>query len=61
MSSGKNICVVCAWRASCQKKFSISGRDINCPDFVRDLSLPKEEDSEDKSKEHKTGKGKLKK
>jgi len=34
-----DICAVCAWRAQCQKKFSISGRDIKCPDFVRDISL----------------------
>jgi len=33
------ICAVCAWRADCQKKFSISGRDIKCPDFVRDVSI----------------------
>lgn len=37
-----DICVVCAWRASCQKKFSISGRNIRCPDFVRDVSLQEE-------------------
>ena len=33
------ICIVCAWRATCQKKFSISGRDSRCPDFVRDVSI----------------------
>jgi len=45
MSSNKDICIVCAWRATCQKKFSVSGRDIRCPDFVRDATL-KEEPSE---------------
>ncbi|MEK7308559.1 MAG: hypothetical protein AAB089_05775, partial [Nitrospirota bacterium] len=40
------ICAVCAWRADCKKKFSISGRDIKCPDFVRDLSLPKNDEKE---------------
>lgn len=34
-----NICAICAWRATCQKKFSISGKDIRCPDFVKDASL----------------------
>ncbi len=33
------ICMVCAWRATCQKKFSISGRDMRCPDFTRDVTL----------------------
>jgi len=44
MSSAVNICVICAWRVDCQKKFKVSGRDINCPDFARDLSLPKDEE-----------------
>lgn len=43
-----NICVVCAWRATCQKKFSISGKDVRCPDFVKDVSLEKEEKEGDK-------------
>ncbi|VAX34199.1 hypothetical protein MNBD_NITROSPIRAE03-1321 [hydrothermal vent metagenome] len=49
------ICAVCAWRATCQKKFSISGKDIRCPDFVRDLSIKAEEKTgeEEKSGEHK--------
>ncbi|GBE06575.1 hypothetical protein BMS3Abin10_02232 [bacterium BMS3Abin10] len=48
MSASKDICVVCAWRADCKKKFSVSGKSLRCPDFVRDLSLPKEEDKEEK-------------
>jgi len=35
----KEICALCAWRENCQKRFSVSGRDIRCPDFVRDLSI----------------------
>ena len=38
--SSINICAVCAWRADCQKKFSMSGKNINCPDFSKDLSIP---------------------
>jgi hypothetical protein len=34
-----DICAVCAWRGTCQKKFSVSGRDMRCPDFTKDLSL----------------------
>ncbi len=52
MSKIAKICSVCAWRETCQKKFSISGRDMHCPDFVEDLSLKKESDEEEK-----TGKG----
>lgn len=46
-----DICAICAWRATCQKKFSISGRDMRCPDFVKDLeienSAQEEEDQHD--------------
>ncbi len=41
------ICSVCAWRATCQKKFSISGKNMRCPDFVRDASIKPEEDREE--------------
>jgi hypothetical protein len=39
--STTDICAICAWRATCQKKFSISGRDMRCPDFLKDLELEK--------------------
>jgi len=35
-------CSLCAWRANCKKKFSISGKNIRCPDFVRDISIKQE-------------------
>ena len=41
------ICVVCAWRATCQKKFSISGSDMRCPDFSRDVTLKNPPASDD--------------
>jgi Uma2 family endonuclease len=50
MSKKADICVVCAWRADCQKKFSISGRDMRCPDFVRDVSLPEDEEEQKEEK-----------
>lgn len=37
------ICSICAWRANCQKKFSISGKDMRCPDFVKDLNIKNED------------------
>ncbi len=50
-----DICAVCAWRATCQKKFSISGKDIRCPDFVRDLTLKTEEEEEEKEERKESG------
>jgi hypothetical protein len=34
-----DMCAVCAWRATCQKKFSLSGRDRHCADFTRDVTF----------------------
>ena len=42
MSNEIEVCAVCAWREACQKKFSLSGKEIRCPDFVRDISLGEE-------------------
>jgi len=39
LSDKVEICAVCAWRADCQKKFSISGKDMRCPDFTKDMSI----------------------
>ena len=39
MSSTKLICAICAWRATCQKKFTVSGRDLRCAEFVRDVTI----------------------
>jgi hypothetical protein len=50
MSSTGQICAICAWRATCQKKFTISGRDLRCAEFVRDVSI-KEEPAEELDKE----------
>jgi hypothetical protein len=47
-----NICIICAWRATCQKKFSVSGKDVKCADFVKDVSI-KEEPSEEKKETEK--------
>jgi hypothetical protein len=41
----KTICVVCAWRGDCQKKYSFSSSGgAKCPDYTRDLKLSKEKD-----------------
>lgn len=39
-------CVVCAWRAGCQKKFCVHDGGARCPDFTRDVTLGKPVDSE---------------
>ena len=34
------LCAVCAWRETCQKRFSRdTGSPIRCPDFTRDVTL----------------------
>ncbi|NCO68304.1 MAG: hypothetical protein COY75_08235 [Nitrospirae bacterium CG_4_10_14_0_8_um_filter_41_23] len=63
MSSAEiSICAVCAWRATCQKKFSVSGRDLRCAEFVKDVTIKEEPAEEEKPVEEKAkekrGKGK---
>jgi hypothetical protein len=57
MSSTQLICAICAWRATCQKKFSVSGKDMRCAEFVRDVTI-KEEPEEKPVEEKKDKKGK---
>ncbi|MBI4961937.1 MAG: hypothetical protein HY913_01535 [Desulfomonile tiedjei] len=43
MESNRTICVVCAWRQTCNKKFSMDGAtSTKCPEFTRDVTLPLE-------------------
>ncbi len=42
MKEQKEDCAVCAWREDCQKKFSLSGRDMRCPDFALDVRVKKQ-------------------
>lgn len=51
MSSTKDMCVVCAWRADCQKRFSMKAGQ-KCPDFTRDVAI-KEEPTEEGEMEKK--------
>ncbi len=46
-----NICAACAWRETCQKKFKVSGKDMRCPDFAKDVRI--KEKSEAKAEEEK--------
>lgn len=47
MSSNRELCVVCAWRATCQKQFSMKAGQ-RCPEFARDLTIKEEEITEEK-------------
>lgn len=51
-----DVCAVCAWRATCQKKFSVSGKDMRCPDFAKDVTI-KEKTEEDKETESEIRRG----
>lgn len=47
-------CVVCAWRETCAKKFSVADGGARCPDFTRDVSIKVTDDekgNEDKEKQ----------
>ncbi|HNT57508.1 MAG TPA: hypothetical protein PL090_09925 [Syntrophales bacterium] len=49
MGTEKRYCSICAWRATCQKRFSVKTDSlgmVHCPDFSRDLSI-KGKDMED--------------
>jgi hypothetical protein len=42
MGTEKRYCVICAWRVSCQKRFSVATDAqgfVHCPDYSRDLSI----------------------
>ena len=48
MDAEKTVCVTCAWRATCNKKFSMDGATTTrCVEYTRDLALkePKAEES----------------
>jgi len=42
MGMEKRLCIICAWREHCQKRFSVSyngAANIHCPDFTRDYTI----------------------
>jgi hypothetical protein len=51
MADKVEICVVCAWRATCQKKFSVSGKNLRCADFVKDVTIKEETEKEETKEE----------
>ena len=47
MSDVSSLCIVCAWRKDCQKRF-LKRQDIEfrCPDFTKDMSIKDTEKTE---------------
>ena len=46
MGMEKRLCVICAWRQHCQKRFTVSYDgllNIHCPDFTRDYTIKDQE------------------
>ena len=53
MENNRTICVMCAWRQTCNKKFSMDGATTTrCPEYTRDVTLkrPDEEKEDDKKR-----------
>jgi hypothetical protein len=45
MQSEPTLCVVCAWRQDCQKKYMLKqGLTTRCAEFTRDLTIKRERD-----------------
>lgn len=54
MENGHTICVTCAWRPTCNKKFSMDGSTTTrCPEYTRDITLksPSSDKEKDKKEE----------
>ncbi len=59
MDAEKTVCVTCAWRQTCNKKFSVDGTTTTrCIEYTRDLALkvPKTEEEEGVGPSEKTPK-----
>lgn len=52
MNQQQPMCVVCAWRATCQKQFSLKAGQ-RCPDFVKDVTVKVDEEKSEMKEEEK--------
>jgi len=43
----RKLCLNCAWRANCAKRFSMDSTTLHCPDYTEDISLRKNKKGED--------------
>jgi hypothetical protein len=49
-----SLCVVCAWRKECRKKFLRSpDAALKCADFTKDLSIKRRETKDDQTEDNK--------
>lgn len=56
MGDERTICVICAWRQTCNKKFSMDGATTTrCPDYTRDITLQDPGMEQEKKEEKKQG------
>jgi hypothetical protein len=57
MGSEHALCVLCAWRKDCQKKF-LRSQDVTlkCPDYTKDLSIKDGETSHGKATDNRDNK-----
>lgn len=39
-------CVICAWRGTCAKKFSVGEGGLHCPDFTQDVLMNRQNQKE---------------
>jgi len=47
MDAEKTVCVTCAWRQTCNKKFSMDGATTTrCVEYTRDLTLRERKEEE---------------
>ena len=53
MENEKTVCVLCAWRQACNKKFLMDGATTTrCAEYTRDITLPEpEKEMSEKRKE----------
>jgi len=48
----KTVCVLCAWRIACNKKFSMDGTTTTrCLEYTRDVTLPSPKEKDGTSDE----------
>jgi hypothetical protein len=51
MDNERTLCVICAWKKDCQKKFLRSqDLSVRCPDFTKDISINDGVNPDDKEK-----------
>jgi len=52
MDETRTLCVICAWRSTCDKKFLMDGATTTrCPDYTRDVTLKPPPEKDDKKEE----------